>query len=77
MPIVFSVHAVLQLKRRKISKRLVIEAVENSEDISSSFKSRKLRRESIGGKILEIVTKTEGNKITVITAYYLRSKNEN
>ena len=77
MPIVFSDHAKDQLKRRRISKKLVLGIVVKPDEIGSSFKDRKLRRKRIGGKILEIVTKTEGNKITVVTAYFLRSKDEN
>lgn len=72
MPIVFSDHAKFQLKRRKISQKLVIETVKSFEDQSSSFKDRKLRRKRIGDKILEVVTKTEGSKITIITGYYLK-----
>lgn len=77
MPIVFSDHAKDQLKRRRISKKLVLGIVVKPDEIGSSFKDRKLRRKRIGGKILEIVTKTEGNKTTVVTAYFLRSKDEN
>jgi len=77
VPIIFSNHARKQLKRRKISQKLVLEAIKESGEIVSSFKNRKLRRKRVGGKILEIVTSTEGNKITVVTGYFLRSKNEN
>ncbi|MBI2032186.1 MAG: DUF4258 domain-containing protein [Candidatus Levybacteria bacterium] len=62
MPVVFSDHAKDQLRRRRISKELVLETIQKPNEIDSSFKERKLRRRMIGGKILEIVTKTEGNK---------------
>lgn len=71
MPIVFSDHAKLQLKRRKISQRLVIETITSPQQKITSFKERKLRQRLVGSKILEVVTKTDGSKITVITAYYL------
>lgn len=72
MPILFSDHAKQQLQRRKITQKLVIETIRNPESKVSSFRDRKLRQRKIGDKILEVVTKTEGNKITVITGYYLK-----
>jgi hypothetical protein len=71
MPIVFSDHAKFQLKRRKISQRIVRETIINPHQKVSSFKDRKLRQRTVGSRILEVVTKTEGSKITVITAYFL------
>lgn len=72
MPIVFSDHAKQQLRRRKISQRLVVETVRNPLIRVSSFKDRRLRRKQVGGKILEVITKTEGSRITIITGYYLK-----
>lgn len=71
MPVVFSDHAEYQIKKRRISKDLVIKTVQNPEEILPSFRERKLRRVRIGDKILEVVTKTEGSQITVVTACYL------
>ena len=72
MPIVISNHAKRQLKRRKISQKLVLSSVRNPQEIIGSYRDRKLRRKLVGSKMLEIVTRTEGSKITVITAYYLK-----
>ena len=72
MSVVFSEHAERQLKRRKIPKKEIIKAVQNYDKIESSFRDRKLRRKRVNDKILEVVTKTEGSKITVVTAYYLK-----
>ena len=71
MPIIFSKHALEQLRRRKISQKKVIDVVQRSYQNISSFRDRKLRQMLVGGKLLEVVTTTEGNKITVITAYFL------
>ena len=71
MPIVFSDHAKLQLRRRKISQKLIIDVVRNRKEMLSSFKERKLRRKIIGDKLLEVVTRTEGSRITIITGYYI------
>jgi hypothetical protein len=71
MPIVFSDHAKEQIKRRDISMELVIETVQIPEKILSSFRGRKLRQRRTHAKLLEVVTTTEGSRITVITAYFL------
>lgn len=71
MPIVFSKHALEQLRRRKISQKQVIDVVYHFNQKASSFRDRKLRQMRVGGKLLEVVTKTEGSLITVITAYFL------
>jgi len=72
MSIEFSDHAKRQLKRRKISKKLVLSVIQNPLEITKSFRGRKLRRKQVGSKMLEVITRTEGSKITVITAYYLK-----
>lgn len=72
MPIQFSDHSKQQLKRRKISQKLAIKVIRNPDSVSSSFKGRKLRRIKVGGKILVIVTRTEGSRITIVTGYYLK-----
>jgi hypothetical protein len=74
MPIVFSEHARIRLRKRKISQKLARDIVENPQEIIRSFKQRRLRRTMIGGRILQIVTVTEGSKITIISGYYLRRK---
>ncbi|MDP2638153.1 MAG: DUF4258 domain-containing protein [Candidatus Levybacteria bacterium] len=71
MPIVFSKHARDQLRRRKISHKLVIDVVKNPRKKIVSFRGRSLRQKQLGDKILEVVTKTEGSRITIITAYLL------
>lgn len=69
MPIEFSDHALEQIKERNLSKAQVKKTVENPDKILPSFRNRKLRRKMFGDKILEVVTITEGSRITVITAY--------
>jgi len=74
MPIKFSEHAIAQIKRRQISKKRILETVNNPEEVIESVKNRRLRRKLYGGKILQAVTVTEGSIITVISGYYLRKK---
>ena len=71
MPIKFSEHATNQLRRRRISQKLIIEAVRNPRKKIVGFRGRSLRLKQVGDKILEVVTKTEGSRITIITAYFL------
>ena len=72
MPIVFSDHAKFQIKKRQIPQRRILETVRNPQEVIPSFKNRRLRRKIFGGKILQVVTISEGSKITVISGYYLK-----
>ncbi len=72
----FSNHAKERNLKRKIPKSWIVKTVKQPEKILESLKGRKLRRRKFGSKILEVVTVTEGNKITIITQYYLENKNE-
>lgn len=72
MPIVFSDHARLQLKRRRISNKRALETVRSPQEIIQGFKNRRLRRKMYGARILQVVTISEGSRITVISGYYLK-----
>ena len=74
MPINFSEHAKKQFEERYISRKRVIKTVKNPDTILASFKKRRLRQRGFGDKILEVVTVTEGSRISVVTAYYLKEK---
>ena len=74
MPIKFSDHAKLQLKRMRIFQKLSLEVARNPDEILSSYKRRRLRRKTVRGKILQIVTVTEGSKVTIVSGYYLRKQ---
>lgn len=74
MSIKYSNHAKKQIKERKISVIRVSKAVENPEIKIISSRNRKLRQRQFGSKLLEVVTVTEGSRITVITAYYLEEE---
>jgi hypothetical protein len=72
MSIVFSEHVKEQLKRRKISQVKIIQVVRKPQDVITSYRRRKLRRVQNGGKILQLVTITEGSKIIIISGYYIK-----
>ena len=72
MPIKFSDHAKLQLKKRRISQKKILETLRNPQEIRLSYKNRRLRRKLFNDKILQVVIVTEGSKITVVSGYYVR-----
>ncbi|MEK7165636.1 MAG: DUF4258 domain-containing protein [Patescibacteria group bacterium] len=75
--IVFSKHVNERSAKRRILGTHITQTVQFPEEVIASSKGRKLRRKKFGDKILEVVTITEGSKITVITAYYLEKNHEN
>lgn len=74
MSIQFSDHAKFQLRKRHLTQKKIREIVKNPDEIKPSYKNRRLRRKLVGGKILQVVTVTEGSRITVISGYYLRKQ---
>jgi len=72
--IIFSDHAEERSQERKIPKRLILETVAFPEKVIETFRGRKLHRKRFGDKILEVVTITEGARITIITQYWLDLK---
>lgn len=76
MEMELSDHAKIQQKIRKIPTKSIIEAVNNADEIKSSYRGRRLRRKRFGDKMLEVVTITERKKIIVVTQYYLEEKHE-
>lgn len=72
MSIDFSDHAKYQLRKRRISQKIVRETVESSQKVIASFRGRRLHQKRVRGKLLEVVTKTEGSHVTIITGYYLK-----
>ncbi len=72
MKIIFSKHSKERLISRGISQKKIREAINKPSEIVESYKNRKLFQKKIHGKILEVVTVMESNKIVVITAYLLK-----
>lgn len=69
--IVFSDHAVEQNIKRKIPESRILRTVTSPDDVEKSSRGRVIRRKKIGKKILEVITVTEGSRVTIITQYYL------
>jgi len=59
------------MKERNITEELVTQAIKAPDSVSVSYRSRKLYRKKVQGKILEVVTNQESGKILVVTQYFL------
>lgn len=71
MPIIFSVHAKLQLSRRKIPRSRVLDTINSPDDLKVSFRGRQLYQKKFRDRILEVVVIDENRSLVIITAYYL------
>lgn len=69
--IIFSDHAVTQNKKRKIPESRILRTVTDPIEVEKSSRGRLIRRKHFGKKILEVITVTEGSRVTIITQYYL------
>ncbi len=69
--IVSSDHAIEQNTKRKIPELLILRTVTNPEEVEKSSRGRVIRRKKFGNRILEVITVTEGSRVTIITQYYL------
>ena len=74
MKIEFSGHSLNQLKRRRITQKMVIEALSEPIRYLPSYRDRTLIRSRFGAKIMEIVARLENNKLVIITAYFLKNE---
>lgn len=72
MEIIFSKHAIDQLKiRSKITRLMALETVKNADQILQTYRGRTLFRKNCGNEILEVVAIKEDNTIVIITQYFL------
>lgn len=66
----YTTHAEEKLSERRLSKKLIEEALGNPDKIESTRFKRKIANKIINGKALRIVYEKEGNVYIIITAYY-------
>lgn len=69
MEIEFSAHARNQTKRRRISRKRIIETI-NTGKKEVSYKMRKTYWKQFGQKTLEVVVANEAGKLIIVTSYY-------
>lgn len=68
--IVFTAHALLQLKNRRISQAAILKTIENPEAIIKSFRERMIYRKSYKRGLLDVILIREKSDIIIITAFY-------
>jgi hypothetical protein len=72
MDIEFSQHALDQLKvRSRITREMVIGAIEAPDMIRLSYRGRQLYQKYYGSETLEVVVVREETKMVIITEYFL------
>lgn len=72
MRIVFSDHALERIKERRIAKLKIYATVKNPQEKQLSFKGRDIYKRKYGKKTLEVVVKSEGKIIVIISAYMVK-----
>jgi hypothetical protein len=76
MRIKFSRHAKERLTERKISEKLVIEAIKTPDEVIITYRDRRLFKLHTHGKILEVVAVEEKGFYEVVTAYYIEEEKQ-
>lgn len=71
MNIVFTNHAKYRLNERKISATDVKQVIKNLSSKRADEYGMIVISKSFGKRSLEVVYKVDGNKIIIITAYYI------
>jgi len=71
MEIIYSPHAQKRLRERKISKVVVVLAVQNPDNQLLGERNRVIVQKHFGTRTLEVIYVVEANKIVIITLYYL------
>ena len=72
MQIVFSDHSLARIKERKITKLQVYATIRNPQQKDTSYRERLVYKRKFRSKILEVITKKEGDTIVVISAYMVK-----
>ena len=73
MMIFFTQHALLKLKQRKISKKLVVEALKSPDNVLKSYSDRKIIYKKFSRLYLKIIYREESENIVVITQYWIKT----
>jgi hypothetical protein len=71
MKIVFSQHALLQIKHRSLEKEKVLLTVKNPDFISQSYNFREERYRLFTKNHMKVVVRLEKDMILVVTAHWV------
>ena len=69
--VVFIDHALERLRERKISKELVMQALNEPDSVDTGYPGRKIAQKSLNGKIIRVIHEERDDEILVITAYII------
>lgn len=71
MRILFSDHAELKVRQRKLSRERVVDTVLQPDFRHPSYSLREAVFKKFGKNFLKVVTVVEGNTTTVVTAHWI------
>ena len=74
MKIIYPDYSEESISDRKISKKLVEDALLNPDEVIESKKGRKIAHKVIGHRLLRVVYKESKKAYIVVTAYYTEPK---
>ena len=65
-------HAEENITERKLSKKVIEDAVKNPDQILDGKFGRKIAQKIISKKLLRVIYEQEGNVYIIVTAYYTK-----
>jgi hypothetical protein len=71
--IFFTQHSLLKLEQRKISKGLVVEAIESPDYVSESYSDREIVYKKFSKFYLKVIYREERGNIIIVTQYWTKT----
>lgn len=65
-------HAEENIQERKLSKKVVEDAIINPEKVIEGRIGRRISQKIVGNKLLKVIYEHEGNIYKIVTAYYTK-----
>jgi len=69
MKIVFIPHAIDRMKKRGITKEMVLETIKNPEKVVEGYKNRKVAQRMFGNMLLRVIYEEREDCLEIITVY--------
>ena len=73
---IFTNHAQIRINQRDITEREIISVIKQPDSIEPGFKERQVIRRKLSRGTLEVIYRKLGNKIIVITCYWIKNPRE-
>lgn len=71
MKVVFSDHARLKIKQRKLPRRSILETIEDPDSVVQSHGGRKILLKKFRVNHMQVIIKPEAGAIVVVTAHWV------